>query len=222
MRAPYRVRGSAGGHWRCGWRRASSPAGRRAGWVISVGAGLGRKQSRPLVRLSGRASSVVGALGIGVSLGVAAQAPNYRLTYHLRVVERAAGETRLLASAAVSGPRETDLRLALRARATELQSLLSTLPEPDTVSLGGGVFTRRLVGRSRRGLPLWEEDTYRRWSRSPWGGTTLLESLRPPAVGPRRVGWVGVTVRRGFAAGGTRAGAGRDGLGRFLALSGQA
>src|SRR5882672_734131 len=130
MPAWYRVRGSAGGHWPCGWRRASSPAARRAGWVISVGAGLGRKQSRPLVRLSWRASAVVAALGIGVSLGVAAQAPNYRLTYHLRVVERAAGETRLLASAAVSGPRETDLRLALRGRATELQSLLSTLPEP--------------------------------------------------------------------------------------------
>src|SRR3989442_8606725 len=139
MRAPYRVRGSAGGHWRCGWRRASSPAGRRAGWLISVGAGLGRNQSRRLVRRSWRASSVVAALGIGVSLAVAAQAPNYRLTYHLRVVERAAGETRLLASAAVSGPRDTALRLALRGRATEPQSPLSPPPEPDTVSLGGGV-----------------------------------------------------------------------------------
>ena len=157
------------------------------------------------MRLSWRASSVVAALGIGVSLGVAAQAPNYRLTYHLRVVERAAGETRLLASAAVSGPRETDLRLALRARATELQSLLSTLPEPDTVSLGGVFFTRRLVGRSRRGLPLWEEDTYRRWSRIPWGETTLLYPFGPPAVGQRRVVWVEITVSRGFAAGETRA-----------------
>ena len=157
------------------------------------------------MRLSWRASSVVAALGIGASLGVAAQAPNYRLTYHLRVVERAAGETRLLASAAVSGPRETDLRLALRSRATELQSLLSTLPEPDTVSLGGVFFTRRLVGRSRRGLPLWEEDTYRRWSRIPWGETTLLYPFGPPAVGQRRVVWVEITVSRGFAAGETRA-----------------
>src|SRR5437870_13001538 len=147
MPARYRVPGSGGGHWRCGWRRASSPAGRRAGWVISVGAGLGRNQSRPLVRRSWCASSVVAALGIGVSLGVAAQAPNYRLTYHLRVVERAAGETRLLASAAVSGPRETDLRLALRARATELQGLLGTLPEPDTVQLVGLCFSRRQGGR---------------------------------------------------------------------------
>ena len=142
---------------------------------------------------------------MGVSLGVAAQASNYRLTYHLRVVERAAGETRLLASAAVSGPRETDLRLALRGRSTELQSLLSTLPEPDTVSLGGVFFTRRLVGRSRRGLPLWEEDTYRRWSRIPWGETTLLYPFGPPAEGQRRVVWVEITVSRGFAAGETRA-----------------
>jgi len=157
------------------------------------------------VRPSWRASSVVAALGIGLSLGVGAQAPNFRLTYHLRVVERAAGETRLLASAAVSGPRETDLRLALQGRATELQSLLSTRPEPDTVSLGGVFFTRRLVGRSRRGLPLWEEDTYRRWSRIPWGGTTLLYPFGPPAEGQRRVVWVEITVSRGFAAGETRA-----------------
>jgi hypothetical protein len=144
---------------------------------------------------------------VGVWLGITAarQAPNYRVTYHLRVVERAAGETRLLASAAVSGPPETDLRLALRARGTELQSLLGTLPEPDTVSVGGVFFTRRLVGRSRRGLPLWEEDSYRRWSRIPWGGTTLLYPFGPPGVGQRRVVWVEITVSRGFAAGETRA-----------------
>jgi len=127
------------------------------------------------------------------------------VTYHLRVVERAAGETRLLASAAVSGPPETDLRLALQARATELHGLLGTLPEPDTVSLGGVFFTRRLVGRSRRGLPLWEEDSYRRWSRIPWGETTLLYPFGPPPVGQRRVVWVEITVSRGFAAGETRA-----------------
>jgi len=66
-------------------------------------------------------------------------------------------------------------------------------------------FTRRLVGRSRRGLPLWEEDSYRRWSRIPWGGTTLLYPFGPPGVGQRRVVWVEITVSRGFAAGETRA-----------------
>jgi len=127
------------------------------------------------------------------------------VTYHLRVVERTAGETRLLASAAVSGPPETDMRLALRAGATELQGLLGTLPEPDTVNLAGLFFSRRQVGRSRRGLPLWEEDSYRRWSRVPWGGTTVLYPFGPPGVGQRRVVWVEITVSRAFAAGETRA-----------------
>jgi hypothetical protein len=133
------------------------------------------------------------------------QAPNYRVTYHLRVVERAAGETRLLASAAVSGPPETDLRLGLRAPATEVQGLLGTLPEPDTVNLVGLFFSRRQAGRSRRGLPLWEEDSYRRWSRIPWGGTALLYPFGPPGVGQRRTAWVEITVSRAFAAGETRA-----------------
>jgi hypothetical protein len=152
------------------------------------------------VRSSWRISLVVWALGVGGDVAAASQAPSYRVTYHLRVVERVAGETRLLASAAVSGPPETNLRLALRARATELHALLGTLPEPDTVSLGGVFFTRRLVGQSRRGLPLWEEDSYRRWSRIAWDATTLLYPFGPPGVGQRRVVWVEITVSREFAA----------------------
>jgi hypothetical protein len=152
------------------------------------------------VRPSCRISLVVAALGVSGGVAPAPQAPSYRVTYHLRVVERAAGETRLLASAAVSGPPETDLRLAVRARGTELQGLLGTLPEPDTVSLGGVFFTRRLVGRSSRGLPLWEEDTYRRRARVAWGGTTLLYPFGPPGVGQRHVVWVEITVGREFAA----------------------
>src|SRR5213076_2647886 len=120
-------------------RRASSPGRRRAGSGTTGGAGRGRNRSRLRVRPSWRPSLVVAALGVGAWVGVTAapQAPNYRVTYHLRVVERAAGETRLLASAAVTGPPETDLRLGLRARASELQGLLGTLPEPDTVNLVG-------------------------------------------------------------------------------------
>ncbi len=159
------------------------------------------------MRPSWRASLILAALGVGAWVGVTAapQAPNYRVTYHLRVVERAAGETRLLASAAVTGPPETDLRLGLEARTSELQGLLGTLPEPDTVNLAGLFFSRRQVGRSRRGLPLWEEDSYRRWSRVPWGGTTLLYPFGPPGVGQRRVVWVEITMSREFAAGETRA-----------------
>src|SRR5213079_3520950 len=155
---------------------------------------------------------MVAALGMSAWVGVSAasQAPNYRVTYHLRVVERTAGETRLLASAAVSGPPETDMRLALRTGATELQGLLGTLPEPDTVNLAGLFFSRRQVGRSRRGLPLWEEDSYRRWTRLPWGGTARLYPFGRTGAGlPGRAGrpapWVEITVGRQFAAGETRA-----------------
>src|SRR3989442_1356217 len=95
MRAPYRVRGSAGGHWRCGWRRASSPAGRRAGWVISVGAGLGRDQSRPPVRPSWRASSVVAALGLGVSPWGGPPGPKLPPTFPLPGGRRGRGGTTL-------------------------------------------------------------------------------------------------------------------------------
>src|SRR5437667_24662 len=124
---------------------------RRAGWGTAVGAGRGRKRSRPHVRHSSRANLIVAALGMSACVGVSAasQAPNYRVTYHLRVVERTAGETRLLASAAVSGPPETDMRLALRTGATERQGLLGTLPEPENVHLAGLVFSRRQLRSSR-------------------------------------------------------------------------
>jgi len=133
------------------------------------------------------------------------QAPNYRVTYHLRVVERAAAETRLVATAVVSGPPETDLRLSLAARGLALEGLLGTLPEPDTVNLAGVFFSRREAGRSRRGLPLWEEDSYRRWARIAWGETARLYPFGAPAVGQRRAVWVEITVSREFAAGETRA-----------------
>lgn len=133
------------------------------------------------------------------------QAPNYRVTYGLRALERAGDTTRLLASAVVSGPPETDLRLSLRARGSELEGLLGTLPEPDTVNVAGVFFSRRLAGRSRRGLPLWEEDTYRRWTRVAWGGTTRLYPFGPAGANQRHAVWVEITVSREFAAGETRA-----------------
>ena len=144
---------------------------------------------------------------------LASQAPNYRVTYHLRLVGRDAGETRLLGSAVVSGPPETALRLSLRARAAELEGLLTTLPELDTVNLAGVFFSRRQAAWSRRGLPLWEEDSYRRWSRVPWEGTTRLFPFGPPpppstsasGVGQRHAVWVEITMSREFAAGETRA-----------------
>jgi hypothetical protein len=152
------------------------------------------------VRRSWYSSALVGALIAG-----APQAPNYRVTYHLRVVERAGPDTQLLATAVVSGPPETNLRLSLHSEQAELQGLLGLLPEPDTVNLAALLFTRRPAGRSRRGLPLWEEDSYRRWARVPWGGTARLYPFGAERPGQARALWVEITVAREFAAGETRA-----------------
>jgi hypothetical protein len=153
------------------------------------------------VRSFSRNSLVVAALAVAAT----PQAPNYRVTYHLRAVGQSGGTTQLLASAVVSGPPETDLRLSLKARGTELEALLGTLPEPDTVNLAGVFFSRWQAGRSRRGLPLWEEDSYRRWARFPWGGMTRLYPFGPAGAAQRRAVWVEITVSREFAAGETRA-----------------
>jgi len=156
---------------------------------------------RPSWRNSLSAAAVVAA--------AAWQAPNYRVTYRLRVVGRTGADTGVLATGMVTGPPETKLRLSLRAGGAELRGLLETLPEPDTVGLAALFFGHRPVGRSRRGLPLWEEDSYRRWSRFPWGGTARLYPFGPagrgaPGAAPRPL-WVEITVGREFAAGETRA-----------------
>jgi hypothetical protein len=165
------------------------------------------------VRLSWRSSLPFAAAALLAAL----QAPNYRVTYRLRVLQPAAGagaaggaDTQLLASSVVTGPPETNLRLSLRTPGAELRGLLGTLPEPDTVNLAALFFSRRVAGRSRRGLPLWEEDSYRRWTRLPWGGTARLYPFGRTGAGlPGRAGrpapWVEITVGRQFAAGETRA-----------------
>lgn len=155
------------------------------------------------MRRSWRNSLVVAVAVLAVA--ARPQAPNYRVTYQLRAVEQAGANTQLLATAAVSGPPETSLRLSLRTRGSELEALLGTLPEPDTVNLAGVFFGRRQAGRSRRGLPLWEEDSYRRWVRLAWGGTARLYPFGSPGAAQRRQVWVEVTVSREFAAGETRA-----------------
>jgi len=146
------------------------------------------------VRLSWRHSLVAAALLAALPQG------NYRVSYRLRVLERAGPATRLLATSVVAGPLDTDVRLSLRTKTAEVRGLLGLVPEPDTVNLSGIFFGRRLAGRSRRGLPLWEEDSYRRWARLPWGGTVRLY----PFGAGRRDLWVEITVVREFAAGETR------------------
>ena len=102
------------------------------------------------------------------------QGPGTRLTYRVRVIEPAAVAPRILASAAISGPLDNEMRLTLRTDTAEVEALFRLSPFGDTVSLSAEFYTRRLVGRSRRGLPLWEDDTYRRLIRLAWSDTARI------------------------------------------------
>lgn len=140
---------------------------------------------------------------VAASPGVG-QAPGFRLTYGVRVLQRGAGETRVLATGTVSGPQETDLRLSLRTDTAEVEALLEVFPEPDTANLSGAFFGRRRAGRSRRGLPLWEVDAYRRAVRLAWGATTRLYPFGRARAGQRRALWLEIAVSREFVGGQTR------------------
>jgi hypothetical protein len=144
-----------------------------------------------------------------VILAVSAlQGPGTRLTYRIRVIEPAALAPRVVASGAVSGSLDSDMRLTLRTDTAEVEALFHVTPFGDTVTLGAEFFTRRRVGRSRRGLPLWEEDTYRRLVRIAWSDTARIY---PFATGRRaarttpRATWVELVLEREFAGGEARA-----------------
>jgi len=109
-----------------------------------------------------------------------------------------------VAAGTVSGPQETDLRLSLRTDTANVEALLEVFPEPDTATLSGAFFGRRLAGRSRRGLPLWEMDAYRRATRVAWGATTRLYPFGQAREGQRRAIWLEVKVSREFVGGQTR------------------
>jgi len=100
------------------------------------------------------------------------QGPGVRITYRVQLVEG----SRVLASGEVSGPSDTRLRLGIRADAVFVEALLGISSEGgvDSVSLSGDFFSRRPMGRSRRGLPLWEEDAYQRAARLAWGDTARI------------------------------------------------
>lgn len=133
----------------------------------------------------------------------AVQGPGTRLTYRVRVVERIGGDARVLGTGFVSGPLETDLRFALRTDSAELEALFQVVPEGDTVNLGAEFFTKRRLARSRRGLPLWEQDSYRRAARLAWGDTARVHLFGPPPPRPGAAPalWVELAVERGFAGG---------------------
>ena len=138
-----------------------------------------------------------------VFLALAAlQGPGTRLTYRVRVIEPAAVAPRLLASGTVSGPLDNEMRLTLRSDTAEVEALFYLSPVGDTASLSAEFYTRRLVGRSRRGLPLWEDDTYRRLIRLAWSDTARIY----PFGDSRRGGaWVELILERQFAGGEGRA-----------------
>jgi len=119
------------------------------------------------------------------------QGPGTRLTYRIRVIEPAAVAPRIIASGSVSGPLDSDMRLTLRTDTAEVEALFQVTPVGDTVTLGGEFFMRRRVGRSRRGLPLWEEDNYRRVVRLTWNDTTRIY---PFGVGKGGAGTLGIKV----------------------------
>jgi hypothetical protein len=127
------------------------------------------------------------------------QGPGTRLTYRIRVVEPAAVTPRVLASGAVSGPLDSDMRLTLRTDTAEVEALFQVTPFGDTVTLSGEFFTRRRAGSSRRGLPLWEEDGYRRVVRIAWSDTTRIYPF-----GASRGLWVALILEREFAGGEAR------------------
>ena len=136
----------------------------------------------------------------------ALQGPGTRLTYRVRVIEPALA-ARVLASGAVSGPMDSDMRLTVRTDTAEVEALFQVSPTVgDTVTLGAEFYTRRQVGRSRRGLPLWEEDTYQRVVRVAWSDTARVY---PFGVGPgpsARALRVELILEREFAGGEARAG----------------
>ncbi len=143
----------------------------------------------------------------------ALQGPGTRLTYRIRVIEPAAVAPRVVASGAVSGPLDSDMRLTLRTDTAEVEALFQVTPLGDTVTLGGEFYTRRHVGRSRRGLPLWEEDTYRRVVRLAWSDTARIypfgtvrrgQSATPSNARPRAF-LVELILEREFAGGEARA-----------------
>jgi len=132
----------------------------------------------------------------------ALQGPGTRLTYRIRVIAPDAGAQHVLASGAVSGPIDSDMRLTLRTDTAEVEALFQVTPVGDTVSLGGEFFTRRRVGRSRRGLPIWEEDSYRRLIQVTWTDTARIYPFGSRST--RGALWVELVLEREFAGGEAR------------------
>lgn len=158
------------------------------------------------MRVSSSSSALVALAALIVALpsplpASLLQGPGTRLTYRVRIIEPGAMAPRVLASGAVSGSLDTEMRLTLRTDTTEIEALFQVAPLGDTVNLGAEFFTKRRVGRSRRGLPLWEQDTYRRVVRLAWNDTVRVHPFGSAAS---RAAWVELVLERQFAGGSGR------------------
>src|SRR5206468_1551506 len=170
-------------------RRVDPPYRRRAGrGALARRAGAARPPPARLRELRCGAGESLGAAGGACQVGRRPPRPHRAAARH---------------PGAGSGPGETQLRLLVRSDTLEFAALLGVSPEPDSVVLAADVFTRRLAGRSRRGLPLWEEDAYRRAVRLAWGDTARLYPGGPPARRPPGQ-WIEVVVATAAVGGATR------------------
>lgn len=145
------------------------------------------------------------ALALAAGLAAQGGGPARRVTFRVRLLERHGADTVPLATGAVSGPSETQMRLLLRSDTLEFAALIGVNPEPDSAVLMADVYTRRLMGRSRRRLPVWEEDSYRRAVRIAWADTARLFPGGPPARAARGGGqWIEVVTDATPVGGATR------------------
>lgn len=144
------------------------------------------------MRPSWRPDLLAAALVLGV-----AQGPTGRVEYGVRVVRAGPSGRAAVATGMVSGPPETALRLAVRGDSVEIEGLFSVDPGLDSqVVLIADFTTRRRVGHSGRGLPLWEHDGYRRTQPLLWGDTARVFVLGPPRRDATDSLWVELAVAR--------------------------
>jgi hypothetical protein len=137
-------------------------------------------------------------------LGIA-QGLTGRVEYGVRMVRAGPSGRAVVASGMVSGPVETALRLAVRADTVEVEALFSVDPGLDSnVVLIADFATRRRVARSGRGLPLWEQDGYRRTQPLVWGDTARVYPLGAPRRGAAESLWIELAVARRAAGALTR------------------
>jgi hypothetical protein len=133
-----------------------------------------------------------------------AQGPATRLTYGVRVLFRNGADTSVVGTGEVTGPMETGLRLGVHTDSADVDMLLTTFPEPDSFTLAGDFVATRLMGPSRRGLPMYEQDEYRRQRHLAWTDTVRLHPFGSPRARGRRELWIELRVTTAAAGGITR------------------